>query len=122
MINVFYDDRCPLCTREIEYYKKITPPSTINWYGISKHEETLKKHGISLIESLKLLHATNQEGKMKIGVDAFILIWQNLPRWNWLATVIKLPIIYQISGALYAFFAERRFNNLDHCKIIKDKK
>ena len=53
MIKVFYDDRCPLCSREINYYKRITPSADIVWHGIDQNINTLEKNGISYIESLK---------------------------------------------------------------------
>jgi len=120
MINVYYDDRCPLCSREIEYYKKIPTPAIINWCGISHHICTLEKHGVSYLESLKVLHAINAEGKIYRGVDAFILIWQQLARWKWLALLVNLPVIYHVTKALYGIFVHWRFNSLDHCVIEKN--
>jgi len=119
MISVFYDDRCPLCSREIEYYKKISPTTIINWCGISLHINTLEKHGVTYTESLKMLHAINAKGKTYRGVDAFILIWQQIPGWKWLARIVSLPVIYQVSKALYSVVARWRFNSLDHCVVQK---
>jgi predicted DCC family thiol-disulfide oxidoreductase YuxK len=118
MIKVFYDDRCLLCLREIEYYKKISPPAIINWCGINQNISLLEKHGISYIESLKMLHAINAEGKIYCGIDSFIIIWQQLAGWKWLARLIKLPVIYQVSKYLYRVFAIWRFNRLTYCEIV----
>lgn len=119
MIKVFYDDRCPLCRREIEYYKKISPATAINWCGISHNTQLLEQHCISNTESLKILHAINIENKMFKGVDAFILIWQQLPGWRWLAKFVALPIVYQVTKGIYRIFAHWRFKSLDHCEIEK---
>lgn len=119
MIKVFYDDRCPLCRREIEYYKKQTPDNIIDWLGISQNTNTLEKYGISYIDSLKILHAINANKKMVYGVDAFILIWQQLRGWRWLAKFVQLPIVYQMTNGIYKIFANWRFNKLDHCRIDK---
>lgn len=117
MINVFYDDRCPLCRREIEYYKKLSAFTEIKWSGISENIPTLEKYGISYTESLKVLHAINEDNQMVYGVDTFILIWQQLPKWKWIAKFIELPLIYQLSKGIYRIFAKWRFKNLDHCTI-----
>ena len=119
MINIFYDDRCPLCCKEIEYYKKIPSPAILNWCGISEHTATLEKYGISYLDSLKILHAVNTEGKTYKGVDTFVLIWQHLARWKYLAWFVRLPLIYQMSKLIYSIFAYWRFKNLDHCVIEK---
>ena len=117
MINVFYDDRCPLCRREIEYYKKLSALTKIKWSGISENIPTLEKYGISYTESLKVLHAINEDNQMVYGVDTFILIWRQLPKWKWLAKFVELPLIYQLSKGIYRVFAKLRFKNLDHCTI-----
>ena len=69
MINVFYDDRCPLCRREIEYYKKQTPDTAIKWLGISQNVNILEKYNISYIDSLKILHAINADKEIKNNQD-----------------------------------------------------
>tara|TARA_R110002096_G_C14661614_1_gene728112 strand:- start:33555 stop:33932 length:378 start_codon:yes stop_codon:yes gene_type:complete len=117
MIKVFYDDRCPLCSKEIDYYKRIAPSTVIVWCGISQHISVLEKNDISYLESLKILHVINTEGKLYRGVDAFILIWQHIIGWRWFAKVVKLPLIYHVSKALYSIFAHWRFNRLTHCRI-----
>ncbi|MBT5185771.1 MAG: DUF393 domain-containing protein [Kordiimonadaceae bacterium] len=117
MIKVFFDDRCPICSREIDYYKRITPSADIVWCGISQHISTLEKNGISYIESLKVIHAINTENKHFRGVDVFILIWQQTSNWRWFAKIVKLPVIYHVSKALYSIFAHWRFNRLPLCKI-----
>ena len=117
MINVFYDDRCPLCRREIEYYKKLSAFTEIKWSGISENIPTLEKYGISYTESLKVLHAINEDNQMVYGVDTFILIWQQLPKWKWIAKFVELPLIYQLSKGIYRIFAKWRFKNVDHSTI-----
>ncbi|MDE4978408.1 DUF393 domain-containing protein, partial [Francisella tularensis subsp. holarctica] len=55
--------------------------------------------------------------KLHIGIDAFIRIWSQLNRWLKLATIVKLPLIYNFAKIIYSLFAKCRFNRLDHCKI-----
>ena len=101
----------------LEYYKKLSAFSEIKWSGISQNISTLEKYGIPHTESLKVLHAINEDNQMVYGVDTFILIWQQLPKWKWLAKFVGLPLIYQLSKGIYSIFAMWRFKNLDHCTI-----
>lgn len=117
MIKVYYDDKCNLCCREIEYYKKISKSGTINWCKLSQHKNQLEKHGITYVQSLKMLHAADSSGKLHIGIDAFIIIWQQLATWKWIAKLISLPMFYQISKSLYRWFANWHFNRLQYCGI-----
>jgi len=117
MITVFYDGKCGLCSKEINHYRKIAPYGIFNWQDITQSATELNKEGISLAEGLKLLHAKDKTGKLHIGVDAFILIWKQLKRWNLLAFIASLPVINPILKIGYKHFAEWRFNRLSHCQI-----
>ena len=117
MISVYYDDKCSLCSREIDFYKKIAPEAPLNWLGISSSLEELKIVKIKRVDALMYLHARDYKGDFHIGVDAFILIWRNLPYFKYLNYVILLPGIYRLANIFYEKFAKYRFKNLEHCQI-----
>lgn len=52
MITVFFDGKCGLCTREINYYRKIAPSGVFDWRDITEHTGDLEKHGISHVQAL----------------------------------------------------------------------
>mgnify|MGYP001443956404 CR=1 FL=1 len=117
MITVFYDGKCGLCSKEINYYRKIADVNKFDWQDITRSAQALEKKGISLAQGLKLLHATDSSGRLHIGVDAFVLIWRNINRWRILARLTSLPIAYQCACLLYRLFAEWRFKRREHCKV-----
>ena len=117
MITVFYDGKCSLCAKEIAYYKKIAPAGVFEWQDIMQNAEGLENEGIPLADGLKLLHAKDDDGKLHIGVDAFILIWRQMPRWCVLAFIVSLPIIKQVAKGLYNLFAQWRFKRSSHCQL-----
>ena len=119
MIIVFYDGKCGLCSKEINYYRKIAPPGVFNWQDITVSMKDLKKEDVSLTMGLKFLHAKDHNGQMYIGVDAFILIWKQLKRWRVLAILVRLPLLYQMTKILYYFFANWRFKRLQHCQLAQ---
>ncbi len=119
MITVFYDGKCGLCSREIKHYRKIAPDCVFDWQDITKSADDLKQHGISVSEGLKLLHAIDNNGRLHVGVDAFILIWKQLQRWQVLASIVSLPIIRQLVNVTYRAFANWRFKRLEHCQIAE---
>jgi predicted DCC family thiol-disulfide oxidoreductase YuxK len=117
MITVFYDGKCGLCRREIEHYKRIAPDDVFDWKDITVDSSSLEKLGISYADGLKLLHVTDTKGNLHIGVDAFILIWKQLPRWRILAAITSLPFVRFVAAKSYGIFAAWRFKRLQHCKI-----
>merc|ERR1712039_414835 len=118
LVTVFYDGKCGLCSKEINHYKKIAPTGIFNWQDVTEvSPKVLKSEGLTLADGLRLLHAKDKNGEVKIGVDAFILIWSQLNRWRLLAKIVSLPGIRQVAGISYTFFANKRFEKLEHCQI-----
>ena len=117
MISVFYDGKCGLCRREIDHYKRIAPVGVFDWVDITVDTSVTQKLGISYADGLKLLHAQDSQEKLHVGVDAFILIWQQIPRWRILAIIVGAGFIRPIANFAYQAFATWRFNRLAHCQI-----
>ena len=117
MISVFYDDKCSLCSREINFYKKISKNSDFKWLCISSSSKDLNLANVSQVDSLMYLHVKDCKGDIHIGVDAFVMIWSKLPYFKYLNYIILLPGIYQLTSYLYKKFAKYRFKKLEHCQI-----
>ena len=115
MITVYYDGKCGLCSREIAYYRRVSPKGVFDWQDITKSHEALQREGLSLADGLRLLHVKAHDGTMHIGVDGFILMWKQLSYWKLLAAFVALPIIKQLAQALYRLFADWRFSRLSYC-------
>ena len=93
-----------------------------DWQDVTEvSPKRLKSEGLTLADGLRLLHAKDKNGDLKIGVDAFILIWSQLNRWHILAKIVSLPGIRQIAGIAYTFFANKRFAKLEHCQLAAKK-
>ena len=120
-IKVFYDGKCGLCSKEINYYKKIAPKNTFDWYDIATNQNDLKHINVSQYDALMYLHVLDKQSKLNIGVDAFISIWSQLKFWNLLSILIKAPLIYSLAKFMYKKFAGYRFKKLAHCQIANRK-
>lgn len=121
MIVVFYDGKCGLCRREINHYNTIAPAGIFEWVDITTTPEPFTALGFTVSDGLKALHVLDESKKIHIGVDGFIVMWDNLPRWWWLAKFAKLPIIRPLANIAYRAFANWRFKKLgyDNCEIKK---
>ena len=122
MISVFYDDKCSLCSREINFYKKLAPQAPLKWLGISSSSIELKNAKVKRVDALMFLHVRDDDGMFHVGVDAFILIWRNLPYFKYINYFILLPGVYYLANLIYEKFAKYRFKNLEHCQIEFQKK
>lgn len=117
MIKIFYDGACGLCSREINHYRKIAPSGVFDWVDVMSDNSALANENISLAEALMELHGKDREGRMHVGVDAFLLIWRQIPRWRILARVVSLAPVKAIVKVVYPVFARWRFARLAHCQL-----
>ena len=117
MITVYFDGKCGLCSKEIRTYQRHAKDGQFNWLDIATDPAPLLALGLSQEMALRRLHATDSSGSIHRGVDAFIIIWRQLPWWHLLATLIALPVIRQLASMAYDRFADYRFARLPHCQI-----
>ena len=119
MIEVFFDGKCGLCSKEIAYYQRIAPSGIFVWMDIATDASPLAAHQISQADALRYLHVRDEAGNWHIGAAAFLVIWQQLRYWRFLALLVGLPIFRQIAAMVYNRFADYRFTKLAHCQIAK---
>ncbi|WP_306144106.1 thiol-disulfide oxidoreductase DCC family protein [Roseibium sp. MMSF_3412] len=116
MIEVYYDGKCGLCSREIGYYKRLTPKTSIVWNDIATHPELLQGTGMSQSDALLYLRVRDDDGAIQTGLDAFLVIWRQFRGWRLLAMLATLPGIYRGVAFAYRKFADQRFNRHAHCQ------
>jgi predicted DCC family thiol-disulfide oxidoreductase YuxK len=52
-------------------------------------------------QAARRLHARLPDGRIVSGVEAFALIWELLPRYRWLARLVRLPDQPGLAGLAY---------------------
>ena len=119
MIKVYFDGKCGLCSKEINYYQKPSPSRFAEWIDIAADPSPLKDLSISQRDALKRLHVQDNAGNIKSGITAFLLIWDALPGWRSLGRIISLPVIYHLVDSLYGRFAEYSFKLVNQSKFIE---
>ena len=117
LVTVYYDGICKMCSKEINYYKKIAPPKCLRWVDIARNGNALENYNVSQQEALLYLHVKDASGKLHIGVDAFKVIWSHLPNWRWLSILLNFSPIHFVAQKLYILFAKNRFQRSSHCKV-----
>ena len=102
-LTTFYNHSCPVCRVEIEHYQRLTADGDrgLAWVDSSADKSVLAEHGISGDDILKRLYVVDRNGTLYGGVDAFILIWRRTPRYGWLATLARAPVVKPAADFLY---------------------
>ncbi len=90
--TVIYNGSCPICSREVDAYRREAgrhgAPLRFEDLGTAD----LVRHGLDADTAARRLHVV-QDGRLLSGVDAFAVVWETLPRWRWLARLVRMPVI-----------------------------
>lgn len=99
---VYYNGACPVCSVEIKRYQDLHGGETgISWCDIAQDSAALASLNISREEALKRLQVIDTHGQLQSGVDAFLVIWRQLPQLKWLAAIVGSPVIKPVAARLY---------------------
>ena len=111
--KVFYDGACPLCSREINNYKKLSEKdgntNDIDWVDISRQHDELAVEGINYNEAMRLIHIKDETGVHQVGIDGFLTLWDKLPYYRKLAQALRcIPGHRLVLSKIYSFLAKHR--------------
>lgn len=106
---VFFDGGCPLCRREIAHYRRLDRRRRIHWVDITGPAPELAAAGIGAAAAMAQLHAFDpSDGSTRIGVWAFIALWQRLPGYRRLAWMVERLHLAPFLQRVYLRFAAWR--------------
>ena len=112
---VHFNDDCPVCSREIGHYKAIAErkQAPIAFRPIGEAPEALARYGLGRADIERRLCATDANGSLLVGADAFIAIYANLPAYRRFAKLLRHPVPHALANFWYeavAVPALARFN------------
>ncbi|MEM1387977.1 MAG: DUF393 domain-containing protein [Pseudomonadota bacterium] len=98
--TVIYNGSCPVCSREIKVYRARAENHGTGTQFVDLNEADLSDYGITADEAAREIHVL-QNGQMLKGVDAFLAMWRVTPGFAWLARIVGLPGIKQVTTLVY---------------------
>ncbi|VTS06186.1 thiol-disulfide oxidoreductase DCC family protein [Tuwongella immobilis] len=107
-VTVFYDGLCPLCSREINHYRKVVRDGSIGYVDISEPTFDAAAFGLDPVQVHRHLHVVDASGKVFKGVDSFLKLWPHVPGMRWLAPLVGTWGIRHLAKLGYAVFARIR--------------
>lgn len=107
-LTIYFDGLCRVCSAEIDMYRKWPGAARINFVDITDTGFDPLSEGLDPIAVHKHMHARDQQGRLHVGVDAFVAIWQYFEKTRWLATLVSLPPIHLMARIGYEGFARIR--------------
>lgn len=107
-IKIFFDGGCPICSREIRFYKRKANSDKFVWVDVSNFSEDAIPSGYSREDLMKRFHVEHFEEGVVSGAVAFALLWQELFGWRWAVRIVKLPVVRETCELGYTLFLRTR--------------
>lgn len=115
---IFFDGSCPLCAREIAFYRGRRGGEDLQWVDVSSMPEGDVAPGLSKRHALARLHARTADGRLISGGEAFAHLWSALPAFRLLGYMFKTwPLSWAIDRAYDLFLRFRPQLRTVLCKL-----
>lgn len=99
--EVLYNAACPVCRKEIDHYAHISARDALPiGYDDLNDATLLARWGLDAEDAAKRLHV-RKDGHLLSGIPAFIVLWEDIPQYRWLARVVRTPGINQLATWTY---------------------
>jgi predicted DCC family thiol-disulfide oxidoreductase YuxK len=106
-LTLYYDGLCPLCSREIDHYRRRLTGDAAAFVDITDPAFDAAAHGLDAGRVHRVMHVKVGD-ELRTGVGAFVAIWEAIPSHRWLARVARWPVVYPVLLAGYHLFAAVR--------------
>ena len=93
-MKVYFNNSCKICRSEINMYKKENIED-IDWIDITDNKEAEKETSKNDKELLRRLHIKENDQVIE-GAEAFLYVWKRIPKYKFLYSFFKLPVIFII--------------------------
>ena len=109
--QILYNGKCPVCSAGIRQARRLSarPVEECGWIDVTQTPDALARHGLTLRDVQYRLHVLDAQGDMQVGVPACAALWDDMPRYRWLARLMRLPVIRTIAAGLYEALAYALF-------------
>jgi len=108
--TVYYDGDCPLCQREIAWFKRQSGGEKILWVDVNCITTETILPGLSKTDALKRFYVRLSDGSIVSGSKAFISVWKVIERLKPFAKILDKKIIL--------FFLEKLYNGFLHIRPL----
>ncbi len=108
-LTIFYDGACPLCAREIAFYRRRKGAGRLNWVDVSQlPPDGEVAPGLSQGDALARFHVMDHQGRLISGGRAFTEIMARLDAFGLFGRVLRREPFASLLDGAYALFLPLR--------------
>ena len=99
---VLFNDECPVCSYEIRHYESYAQEHDLPLRFDDLNSDARAAWGMDADTAARRLYVQH-EGRLYSGIPAFLVLWRQMPRYQWLARLVGVPGIRHLATFLYDF-------------------
>ena len=103
MVKVFFNNSCNICRAEINHYKKHSD-GNLEWVDVTDNQDAQQLTSKSYKDLLRRMHVI-QDGKVIDVAESFLIIWKNIPKYNFLYKIFKIKPLFFFLNIFYEIAA-----------------
>jgi predicted DCC family thiol-disulfide oxidoreductase YuxK len=104
--KVYYNSACPVCNAGVKYQReKLGSRDDVEWIDVHADNDAVCDIGAELEFVRERLHVVDERGQVKVGSEAFALLWSKSPDQAALARIVSSRGLRHLSRWLYNGFA-----------------
>ena len=106
-VKVYYNSACPVCDAGIKGQRqRMEGCSTqVEWIDIHSDAGAVEQIGAEREFVRERLHVVDERGAVRVGAEAFEVLWQHTPGQKGWARLVRLPVVRVLARWLYNGFA-----------------
>jgi glutathione peroxidase len=89
--QVFFDGGCPVCSREIAFYKTRAGAEAFEWVNVVDSPPQALGPGLSREVAMARMHVRLADGTLLSGAAAFAALWRRMPGFRALGWLLGVP-------------------------------
>jgi predicted DCC family thiol-disulfide oxidoreductase YuxK len=103
-MKIYYDGGCPICSREIAFYKARPGADNFIWVDVSSAGPTDLGEGLTREQAMARMHVREADGTLLSGAEAFGAMWRQMPGFKGLGWLLVMPPFGAIAEFGYRIF------------------
>lgn len=108
-LTVFYDGACPLCAREIAFYRRRKGADRLSWTDVAQlAPDQEAAPGLSRADAMARFHVMDAQGNLISGGRAFAEIMARLDGFSMIGRVLRREPFASLLDGAYAVFLPLR--------------
>jgi predicted DCC family thiol-disulfide oxidoreductase YuxK len=101
---VYFDGACPVCAREIAFYKARPGADGFDWVDVTAADPATLGPDLPRAAALARMHVRLPNGTLLNGAAAFGEMWRRMPGFKGLGWLLAMPPMETVAEAAYRLF------------------